>query len=121
MEAPLAIVYESGQAGNLIANNIIWQADNRLAYIQNGTGLTFQHNLWKAPPPPVARGAGDQIGSPGFASADPDPIPRAFLPGSGSLAVGAAIDLNILRDYFGQQRGPTFDIGAAQASQADAP
>lgn len=116
VEAPLGIEYESAQAGNLIADNIIWQADNRLAYIENGTGLTFKHNLWKALPPPVARGVGDRIGSPGFAAGNPALVPGAFRPESSSLAAGAAVNLNILLDYFGAQRGPLFDIGAVQIS-----
>jgi hypothetical protein len=114
VEAALGIEYESAQAGNLIADNIIWQADNRLAYIENGTGLTFKHNLWKALPPPVAQGAGDKIGAPGFAS--PALVPDAFRPGAASIAAGAAVNLDILLDYFGAQRGPLFDIGAVQFS-----
>jgi hypothetical protein len=116
LEAPLSIMYGSAQAGNLIANNIIWHTDNnRLASIESGAGLTFQNNLWKALPPLVARGPGDKIGDPGFISGSPGYAPNDFRPGSGSRAAGGAVNLNILKDYFWQIRGPSFDIGAVQS------
>ena len=41
----LSIVYASAQTGSLIANNIIWQAGNRLSAVDNAAGLTFRNNL----------------------------------------------------------------------------
>ncbi|MGE5249113.1 MAG: right-handed parallel beta-helix repeat-containing protein [Bacteroidota bacterium] len=117
VEAPLGIEYASAQAGNLIADNIIWQANNRLAYIENGTGLTFKHNLWKVLPPIVARGPGDRIGNPGFAAGNnPGYTADAFRLGGGSPAVGAAANINVPKDYFSMLRGPLYDMGAAQYS-----
>ncbi len=46
----LSIVYESAQAGSLIANNIIWQAQDKLSTVDNPVGLIFKNNLWKVLP-----------------------------------------------------------------------
>src|SRR5512138_2165004 len=54
----IGIVYASAQTGSLIANNIVWQTDNKLAAIDNTAGLTFKNNLWKVQPVAALRGPG---------------------------------------------------------------
>ena len=113
VNSALSIVYESAQAGSLIANNIVWQAQDKLSVIDNPVGLTFQNNLWKVLPSTAVRSPGDKIGDPKFAST-PGYTPESYRPGSSSPAAAAATDIGITNDFFAKQRGPTFDIGAIQ-------
>lgn len=107
------IAYEDGQSGSVIANNIVWQAQNKFDAIQNPAGLSFQNNLWKAQPSAALQNPADKIGEPGFASA-PGFTAESYLPAASSLAAGAAVDIGVTSDYFARQRGPSFDIGAIQ-------
>jgi hypothetical protein len=111
--AALSIVYESAQAGSLIANNIIWQAQNKLSAVDNPAGLMFQNNLWKVLPPTTLQGPGDKVGDPNFATT-PGYTPEGYRPSNSSMAAGAAININVTNDFFARQRGPTFDMGAIQ-------
>lgn len=113
----LSIVYESAQAGTLIANNILWQADNKLSTIDNTAGLTFQNNLWKVLPSTGVRSPGDKIGDPQFAST-PGYTPESYWPSSSSPAAGSAADIGITNDFFAKQRGASFDIGAIQSTSS---
>lgn len=109
----ISIVYESAQAGSLIANNIIWQAQDKLTSIDNPVGLTFENNLWKVLPSTALRSPGDRSGDPKFAST-PGYTPESYRPGSSSPAAISAADIGVANDIFAKQRGPTFDIGAIQ-------
>ena len=111
----ISIVYASGQAGSLIANNIVWQAQDKLTAIDNPTGLTFQNNLWKVLPATAYRGPGDRIGDPKFANT-PGYTPESYRPSSTSPAAAGAADIGIAADYFARQRGPLFDMGGIQFS-----
>jgi Right handed beta helix region/Protein of unknown function (DUF1565) len=113
--AALSIAYESAQSGSLIANNIIWQANNNLTAIDNPVGLTFRNNLWKVAPPAAFRSPGDRYGDPKFITT-PAYTPESYRPSSDSPAANAAADLGILADYFAAARGPALDIGAIQFS-----
>ena len=115
--AALSIVYESAQAGSLIANNIIWQAQNNLTAIDSSTGLTFQNNLWKVAPAAAYRSPGDQYGDPKFA-ATPGYTTVSYRPASTSPAAQAAANIGISADFFTRSRGPAFDIGAIQFSSS---
>ena len=118
--AAISIVYEGAQAGNLIANNIVWQAQDRLTTIENPVGLTFQNNLWKVLPPTAFRSAGDKTGDPKFAST-PGYKPETFVPSGLSPAAKAAMDIGIPTDFYAKQRGPTFDMGAIQFASSTSP
>jgi len=109
----LSIVYESAQAGSLIANNIIWQAQDKLSTVDNPVGLTFKNNLWKVLPTTALRSSGDKVGDPRFASA-PGYTPESYRPSSSSPAAASATDIGISSDFFARPRGPSFDIGAIQ-------
>ena len=109
----LSIVYESAQAGSLIADNIIWQAQDKLTTIDNPVGLSFKNNLWKVLPSTAVRSPGDRIGDPRFAST-PGYTPQSYRPDSSSPAAAGAVDIGIPQDFFAKPRGPTFDIGAIQ-------
>jgi len=111
--AALSIVYESAQAGSLIANNIIWQAQNNLTAIDNPTGLTFQNNLWKVAPATAFRSPGDRYGDPRFATT-PGYTPVSFRPSSASPAAAAASNIGVPNDFYARARGPVFDMGAIQ-------
>lgn len=111
----IGIIYESAQGGSLIADNIVWQAQNVLTYIDSPTGLTFKNNQWKVLPPSAVRGQGDRIGDPRFASA-PGYAPESYRPGSTSPALAGAVDIGVPHDYFTRPRGPVFDMGAIQIS-----
>ena len=111
--AALSIVYESAQAGSLIANNIIWQAQNNLTAIDSPAGLNFQNNLWKVAPPAAFRGPGDKYGDPNFAST-PGYTPESFRPSINSPAANTGANIGITNDFFTSPRGPSFDLGAIQ-------
>jgi len=111
--AAIGIVYGSAQTNSLIANNIIWQTDNKLANVENNLGLTFTNNLWKALPPVNVRGTGDRMGDPGFPGI-PGYAPADYSPVSSSLAGGGAFDLGITNDFFGNPRRLFLDMGAIQ-------
>src|SRR5512138_154592 len=109
----IGIVYASAQTGTLIANNIFWQAENKLTTIDNPLGLTFQNNLWKVAPASAFRSPGDKIGDPKFAGT-PGYSAESFRPAFSSLTCGGATDIGIPKDFFVQPRGPLFDMGAVQ-------
>lgn len=109
----LSIVYESAQAGSLIANNIIWQAQDKLSTVDNPVGLTFKNNLWKILPSTAVRSSGDKVGDPRFAGT-PGYTPESYRPSSSSPAAASATDIGISNDFFAKPRGPSFDIGSIQ-------
>jgi hypothetical protein len=109
----LSIVYESAQSGSLIANNIIWQAQDKLSTVDNPIGLTFKNNLWKVLPSTAVRSSGDKVGDPKFA-VTPAYAPESYRPSSSSPAAASASDIGISNDFFARSRGPSFDIGAIQ-------
>jgi parallel beta-helix repeat protein len=113
----LSIVYESAQGGSLIANNIVWQAQNTLTYIDNTAGLTFKNNQWKVLPPAAVRSSGDKIGDPKFAST-PGYAPESYRISGSSPAAAGATDIGISNDFFAKQRGPLFDMGSIQFTSA---
>ena len=112
-DTALGVIYASAQAGTLISSNIIWQANNKLAYIENATGLTFQNNLWKALPPSNVRGTGDRIGDPLFAST-PSYVAQSFALGALSPAIAGGANIGVTTDYFNNPRGPSYEMGALQ-------
>src|SRR5215216_1626756 len=115
----LSIVYESAQAGSLIANNIIWQAQDKLSTIDNPIGLTFKNNFWKILPSTAVRSSADKVGDPKFA-VTPSYAPETYRPSSSSPAAGSASDVGISNDFFARSRGPSFDIGAIQFATSSA-
>ena len=116
-DTALGIMFGNGQVGSLITNNIIWQANNKLAYVENSAGLTFQNNLWKTTPPSNVKGTGDRIGDPLFL-VTPGYDPQTFLLSSLSPAIGGARNIGIVVDYFSNLRGPSYEIGAIQYMNA---
>ncbi|MDQ3004751.1 MAG: right-handed parallel beta-helix repeat-containing protein [Chloroflexota bacterium] len=112
-DTALGIMYSNAQAGTLISSNIIWQANNRLAYAENATGLTFQNNLWKALPTSNVRGIGDRVGDPLFLST-PGYVAQGYALGSLSPAIAGGANIGVTMDYFNNPRGPSYDIGAFQ-------
>jgi hypothetical protein len=113
--AALSIVYESAQSGTLIANNIIWQAQNKLTAIENPRGLLFRNNLWKVAPLAAFRGLGDRYGDPKFATV-PAYTPQSYRPSNASPAANAAANIGVPHDFYAVARGPAFDMGAIQFS-----
>jgi parallel beta helix pectate lyase-like protein/pectate lyase-like protein len=109
----LSIVYESAQAGSLIADNIIWQAQDKLTTIDNPVGLTFTNNFWKVQPSTAVRSAADKIGDPKFA-VTPGITPESYRPSSSSPAAASGSDIGVSNDFFAKSRGPSFDLGAIQ-------
>lgn len=116
-DTTLGVIYGSGQAGSLITSNIIWQANNKLAYVENSAGLTFQNNLWKTTPPSNVKGTGDRIGDPLFLVA-PSYDPQTFLLSALSPAIGGALNIGVSVDYFGNLRGSSYEIGALEYMNA---
>lgn len=113
--AALSIAYASAQSGSVIANNIIWQAQNNLTAIDNPVGLTFQNNLWKVAPSSAFRSPGDRYGEPKFLTT-PGYTAESYRPSATSPAAKAAANIGIPMDFFAKPRGPVFDIGAIQFS-----
>lgn len=116
-DTALGVIYAGSQAGTLISSNIIWQANNKLAYIENATGLTFQNNLWKVTPPTIVRGTGDRIGDPLFLST-PGYAAQTFTLSALSPARGGGANIGVATDYFNHPRGPSYEMGALQYSNA---
>jgi len=112
-DTALGVVYGTGQTNSLIANNIIWQANNKLAYIENFSGLTFHNNMWKVVPPSGAKGAADRVGDPLFLTT-PGYIAQSFALSSASPAISGAANIGMATDYFGNQRGLSYEMGALQ-------
>ena len=109
----LGIVYASGQLGSLISNNIIWQANNKLAYVENAAGLTFQNNLWKALPSSNVSGIGDRVGDPLFLST-PGYVAQSYALSALSPAIAGGANIGVTTDYFNNPRGPSYEMGALQ-------
>src|SRR5688572_27944223 len=116
-DTALGIMYASAQAGTFISGNIIWQANNKLAYVENATGLTFQNNLWKALSTSNVRGIGDRVGDPLFAST-PGYLAQSYALGSLSPAIAGGANIGVTTDYFNNPRVPSYDIGAFQNTNA---
>jgi pectate lyase-like protein/parallel beta helix pectate lyase-like protein len=115
----LSIVYESAQSGSMIANNIIWQAQDKLSTVDNPVGLTFKNNLWKVLPSTAVRSSGDKVGDPKFA-VTPGYGSESYRPSSSSPAAASASDIGITNDFFAKPRGSSFDIGAIQFTSSSA-
>jgi hypothetical protein len=113
VNSAISIVYETAQSGSLIANNIVWQAGNKLTAIDNPVGITFQNNLWKVLPATAVRSSGDKVGDPKFAST-PGYTPESYRPSSSSPAAASAANIGISNDFFTKPRGSYPDIGAIQ-------
>jgi parallel beta-helix repeat protein len=113
----LGIMYGNGQVGSLITSNIIWQADNKLAYIENSAGLTFKNNLWKTTPPANVKGNGDRMGDPLFLNV-PVYDPQTFELSALSPAISGALNIGVTTDYFDRLRGPSYEMGAVQYMNA---
>jgi hypothetical protein len=64
------IHFASGQTGNLIANNIVWQAANKMVYIPTSTGPHSGTTCGRCRRQ-LAQGPGDKIGDPGSLVASP--------------------------------------------------
>ncbi|HZJ24129.1 MAG TPA: right-handed parallel beta-helix repeat-containing protein [Anaerolineales bacterium] len=116
-DTALGVLYAGAQAGTLISSNIIWQANNKLAYVENASGLTFQNNLWKVLPTSNVRGIGDRIGDPLFLST-PGYVAQSYALGSLSPAIAGGANIGVTTDYFNNLRGPSYDIGAFQNTNA---
>jgi parallel beta-helix repeat protein len=116
-DTALGVIYTSGQAGSLITSNIIWQANNKLAYVENSIGLAFQNNLWKALPPSNVRGTGDRIGDPLFLST-PGYTAQTFTLSALSPALAGGANIGVTTDYFNNPRGPSYEMGALQYTNA---
>jgi parallel beta-helix repeat protein len=112
-DTALGILYASAQAGTLISSNIIWQSNNRLAYVENATGLTFQNNLWKALPSSNVRGIGDRVGDPLFLST-PGYVAQSYALSALSPAIAGGANIGVTTDYFNNPRGPSYEMGAVQ-------
>jgi hypothetical protein len=108
------LAYDTGQTDNLIANNIVGQASNKLIMLGNAAGITLSNNFWMNTLPPVyAQGTGDLTGDPRFATT-PAYTPDTYRLGSTSPAIGKALYINtITDDYEGKTRSATtgLDVG----------
>lgn len=111
----LSIAYDTGQTGDLIADNILQQPSNKLALFSNTSGVTFSRNFWvNALPPSYAQGAGDQTGDVKLAST-PGYTADTFKLSAMSPAIdaGSAVP-GVVDDYAGLGRpaGAANDMGA---------
>lgn len=124
----LSLAYDATKQRNtVVANNIIHQADNKLAYIQNKTGITLYNNFWStnkltqttATPipaaPGTAAGANDKKGDPKFVVTFPAYLASDYILSSTSTAInGGATFSSVTDDFLGSLRpsGGVFDMGA---------
>ena len=117
LNTAVSIAYSPDTAGSLIAGNIIEQKDQKLAWIENPSGISLHHNFWVGNPPAAstnAGGPGDLSGDVRFA-ASPAVNPDSFKLSGNSPAIDAIPSgLDVNDDFFASSRpqGSAFDIGA---------
>ncbi|MCB9566508.1 MAG: right-handed parallel beta-helix repeat-containing protein [Myxococcales bacterium] len=129
-ETAISIGYDPPKTmGSVIANNLVQQPDDDVAWIEDRTGLDMHHNFWVGPPPDDWRncdGDGDLNGDPGL-HATPGYTAASFRLGDASTARDAAEPLPDLvpRDFEGRERvtgeSPGADIGAMEYGDPNAP
>ncbi|MCA9657838.1 MAG: right-handed parallel beta-helix repeat-containing protein [Myxococcales bacterium] len=121
-ETGISISYDAPKTENsVIANNLVQQPDDAVAWIEDRTGLDMHHNFWVGPVPDDWRqcdGDGDLNGDPGLGST-PDYTAASFRLGEGSAARDAAAVLaEVPTDFEGRERvtgdSPGADVGAME-------
>jgi parallel beta-helix repeat protein len=111
------IAYDTGQRGNVIANNIVDQPAGKLIILQDPAGISLSHNFWvNTLPPSYARGDGDRSGDPMLAFG-PGFSASLFKLRDGSPAIdGATLIAGTQDDYWSSSRpwGAAADMGASE-------
>ncbi len=109
----VAINQPTKTRNSVISNNIVQQANGKLTDIQVGTGIAFSNNFWVSPAKTVKSGPGDKtgdvklVGMPGLS-------PESYRLSGSSPAIAGAVALGVTRDFAGNSRGPSYDMGAMQ-------
>jgi parallel beta-helix repeat protein len=100
---------------SIIANNIVQQPNGKLADIQVTSGVSLHHNFWVSPVTVLnnASGVGDRTGNVLLATT-PGLDPSTYRLSASSPAIGGAVALDVPKDFFSYQRGPSYDMGAIQ-------
>ncbi len=115
INSEIYIVYDTGQSGNLIANNIVQEPVGKLVLLTNPSGVAFTHNFWvNVLPPLYARGAGDRAGNVRLATA-PGYSAATFQLSSASPAINAGSAVwGVVNDFAAYSRptGSANDMGA---------
>lgn len=101
-----------------IAANLVGQPDDRLAWIDDATGMVLADNFWAGTPPATASGTGDRSGDPGF-HAVPAGTAASYRLGEGSAARdGTDARADVPVDFEGATRAtadsPRADPGAME-------
>ncbi len=104
-------------SGSIVANNIISQGENKLAYIEDPKGIQFYNNLWSNALPSInAVGQNDKTGNVGF-RITPSYNTSSFELSASSPSInnGASFD-EVTNDFYGSPRkfGEASDIGAIE-------
>lgn len=109
-------IENDSNANSVVQNNIFYQVGSAAPKYAGGSGVTFSNNLWYGGNAGVAAGSGDIYGDPLFVNAGgrkgTDYKLRTLSP---AIHVAAAVT-GLERDFFGQLRTPTFDMGAHEQS-----
>jgi parallel beta-helix repeat protein len=109
-------IEDDANSNSVVQNNIFYQVGSKIPTKNGGTGVSYRNNLWYGGTAGAAAGAGDRYGDPLFVNAGgrkaADYKLRLLSP-----ATHTALDIAaVSRDYFGQMRTPTSDIGAHELS-----
>jgi parallel beta-helix repeat protein len=102
-------------SGSLVQNNVFYQTTGLGASVAGG-GVTYARNGWYGATAGAAAGSGDVIGDPRLTNAGGTTASDYRLT-TFSPAVGVALPLtSVTRDYFGNARVGSIDLGAHQLS-----
>lgn len=114
---PMLLIERDRHAGNVVQNNIFYQAGSAATSLVQGGGVTYRNNCWfGAPHDPQTSGPGDVNADPRLAHPGTyDPNGYRLTASSPLLRKGAPA-AGVTNDFFGSARGATPDIGAHQLS-----
>lgn len=129
-QTAISMAYDAPKTqGSVIANNLVQQPEDAVAWIEDRTGLDMHHNFWVGPAPEPWRqcdGIGDLSGDPGL-YASPGPTAASFRLGAGSAArdAGEPAPDQVPLDFEARERitgdSPGVDMGAMEYGDPEAP
>ncbi|HRI08917.1 MAG TPA: right-handed parallel beta-helix repeat-containing protein, partial [Nannocystaceae bacterium] len=129
LDTAISIAYDPEKTmGSVIANNLVQQPGDAVAWIEDRTGLDMHHNFWVGPPPEDWRnctGDGDLNGDPGLHAAPVLTVATYRLGQASPARDAAALLAEVPLDFEGRARvtaeSPGADIGAMEYGDPSEP
>ncbi len=111
------VAQDAGTTNTIFANNIFRQAGTAsMVYMPSAAGITFSSNCWfGAWISPSVKAAGDIYADPGWVNPSPT-TPSLYNLSPASPCIGAATNIFLGFDYFGNLSSPNHDIGAVSTT-----